>query len=199
MTKPILAIDMDEVLFPFLPEFNRYYNEQHATDFKLEDYVSFDFEKVWGGTADRATIQVDAFLRHDHRAIQPVPVALEALKELKQHYQLVVVTARDGITERETRLWILHHFPDYFDDIILAGNHYTGRGYRTKSEICLGLGASMLIDDGLHNILDCAAAGVPGLLFGDYAWNQTEEPLPMNVQRVADWHEAKAVLLNGGA
>lgn len=34
------------------------------------------------------------------------------------------------------------------------------------------IGASMLIDDSLDNALDCARAGIPCLLFGEYEWNR---------------------------
>jgi hypothetical protein len=35
-----------------------------------------------------------------------------------------------------------------------------------------------------------AEAGVDGLLFGNYPWNQSKE-LPSNVRRVANWAEVK--------
>jgi uncharacterized HAD superfamily protein len=195
MTQPVVAIDIDEVLFPFTPHINEYYNQRHGTRLTLADYVHFSLDDVWGAPAGTANQYVTDFLSREHRHILPVEQAVAALEQLRRHYRLVVVTARDGQMERQTKQWLLHHFPDFFDDIVLAGNSFTGRGFRAKAEVCRDLGAVYLVDDGLHNITECAAVGVSGLLFGEYPWNQTTEPLPANVQRVADWDEATQVLL----
>jgi hypothetical protein len=37
--------------------------------------------------------------------------------------------------------------------------------------MCAEIGASYLIDDSIDYATECAAAGVPMLLFGPYAWN----------------------------
>ena len=193
--RPVLAIDIDEVLFPFTAHINDYYNQQQSAAVRLEDYADYALETAWGISREAARPYIDAFMRQEHRHIKPVGQALESIDALSGRYQLVVVTARDGEFERETKRWLLHHFPHQFEDVILAGNHFTGRNFRTKSEICRSLGAVYLIDDALHNVLDCAGAGVPGLLFGSYPWNQTTEALPANVRRVSGWDEVRQILL----
>ena len=44
------------------------------------------------------------------------------------------------------------------------------------SQVCLDLGAKLLIDDSLENALSCTSHNppIPVLLFGDYEWNKRQ-------------------------
>lgn len=57
---------------------------------------------------------------------------------------------------------------------------------KTKAEICHALGASTLIDDSLVHVSQCVDAGIDGILFGDYPWNQSAQ-LPDGIKRCVDW------------
>lgn len=191
--KPILAIDIDEVLFPFLPELIKHHNQVYGTNFRLEQFDTYDFYKVWGGTSNQTVQKVHAFLKLPQTHIEPLEQATQAIATLKQHYQLVVITSRDKQLEERTRQWLIYHFPDTFHDIILAGNHYTGLDFRTKIEVCRELGAVCLIDDSLRYVTECSREGFKAILFGDYPWNQADE-LPSGVVRSADWSQAVRLL-----
>ena len=193
MAKPVLAIDIDEVLFPFLPELIKHHNEIYGTDFSVAEFNTYDFYKIWGGTSEETVEKVHVFLKLPQTHVPPLGQAARAIKRLKQDYKLVVITSRDKQLEERTREWLLHHFPDTFHEIILAGNHYTGLHFRTKIEVCRELGAFCLIDDNLSYVRQCAAEGVPAILFGDYGWNQAGE-LPAGVTRAKDWDEVVELL-----
>jgi uncharacterized HAD superfamily protein len=60
--------------------------------------------------------------------------------------------------------------------------------WRPKSEVCIELGVSYLIDDNLTAVTQTSAFGIKALLFGDYPWNQAKE-LPEGVTRVKNWQE----------
>ena len=47
--KPVVAVDIDEVLGGFLPALIDYYNHSYNTKFTLDDFHSYRFAEVWGG------------------------------------------------------------------------------------------------------------------------------------------------------
>ena len=57
----------------------------------------------------------------------------------------------------------------------------------SKPDMCKKIGAVALIDDSLDYAKQCAAAGLPVFLFGDYPWNETAEPLDQRITRVGTW------------
>lgn len=107
--------------------------------------------------------------------MKPVDGALEALLQLKEHFDLHIVTSRQNKVKDDTIQWIDKYFSGVFSDIHL-GNHYSCEGKsRTKSEICHSIGACLLIDDSLKYAIQCVHDNIPVVLFGNYAWNQVKE------------------------
>ncbi|KIM85455.1 hypothetical protein PILCRDRAFT_817479 [Piloderma croceum F 1598] len=114
---------------------------------------------------------------------QPVPGAREGVQALRDMgYRLVIVTARQKTTHKDSWEWVDHHFPGLFDSVICTGQFEdVNSGHElvtklTKQEVCLSLGAKLLIDDSLENALLCAShtPPTPVLLFGDYEWNKRQ-------------------------
>jgi len=196
MAKPLLAIDIDEVLFPLVPELAAYHNAQHGTSLAPADFLSYDLDKVWGGTVAEAVAKVNAFFAVDHLHIEPIDGAFDSLKSLADHFRLVVITSRHDSLTDATHAWIERHFAGVFETVILAGNHHAGGDVKTKVSLCRELGAVALIDDSLRYVTECSDAGQRAILFGDYPWNQADE-LPQGVIRVADWEEVRAELMEG--
>lgn len=46
MTKPILAIDVDEVLALFIPALATFHNSEYQTQLEAEHFHSYEFHKV---------------------------------------------------------------------------------------------------------------------------------------------------------
>jgi hypothetical protein len=119
-------------------------------------------------------VKVEAFFvsPHFNNDLQPVPGALSALQSLKQHYDLQIVTARSDELMDQTKAWINKHFPDIFTEIHF-GNAFSreGKPPRSKLEICRDIRAVMLVEDQPQYSTQCAEAGIPVILFGDYPWN----------------------------
>jgi uncharacterized HAD superfamily protein len=195
--KPVLACDIDEVLAYFIPALVCFHNDTFNTTLSAEDFVSYDFHLIWGGTVDDCNSKMDQFFQSDHfnNRISPIPAALESLRQLSQRFDLQVVTARQNKLKEPTIRWVDAHFPGIFSNIHF-GNHYSTEGKkRSKSEMCLEIGAVALIDDSFSYAKDCAKAGIPVVLFGDYAWNRSHCVASLNeekemVVRVKDWNEA---------
>jgi hypothetical protein len=112
---------------------------------------------------------------------------LQALRNAGFH--LVIVTSRQLVIADQTRAWVARHFPGRFEpDDILFGNHWGRSGDKTsKLALCRSIGAEAIIDDAVSYSCECAANGIPAVLFGNYAWNQSDEPLPSGVTRLTGW------------
>jgi len=192
----VIACDIDEVLFPYLSGYVKYYNRLHNTSLKVSDFHSYAFHLVHGGTPEYISDLVYAF--HDEREfleIEPITGALEAVHRLQQLGELHFVTARQEAIAQKTHDWIKKHFGIEKDRIHL-GNHWAKKTdavktQRTKAEMCRAIQADILIDDAPSYALECAGAGMKVFLFdleGEYKWNKPT-PLHENITRVHSWYE----------
>ena len=195
-TRPAIAVDIDDVLFDFMGHFLRWHNQRHETNLHVEDMVSTQLWKIWGGSKEEAAERVPAFFREANLlSFEPIPGAVEALDKLKAVYQLTVISARDRATASASRAWIDKYFPDIFHEVTLGiSNPMVHSRSMTKAELCKQNGVSVLIDDQLVHAEECARVGIRALLFGDRPWNQSET-LPPTVVRVMDWATVCDVLL----
>jgi uncharacterized HAD superfamily protein len=185
MKKPVLAVDIDEVLFPFTAEFLRAHNTRFGTGFTPAEVSDLSLD-ILGFTPAQITEMIHEFSRQDQSQIPPLATAMDGLSRLKQDYHIAIVTSRNPKLQQPTEDWLQQHLAGYYDELILTGNHYDGVPYRSKVEVCLELGAVKLIDDQLYYARESAEKGLPFVLYGDYPWNQAPE-LPAGIVRVRDW------------
>ena len=185
-----IGIDLDEVVGDSITAIIRFHNEKYGTRLTKDDFYSYDFWKVWGGTRDEAIKKVMEFFASDAAwSIDPMAGSMKALMELKEKgHELFIITHRNNDIVGKTEEWLEKHFPRVF-----AGAHFgnaysfSGEG-RKKSDICKELGVEVLVDDHMENVRDCASAGIRVLLF-DQPWNRQETTLPPGVERVLSWEE----------
>lgn len=189
--RPVLAVDIDDVLFPFVDGIAAYHNELRGTNLTSRDFVSYNFREVWGGDQLETDHLIDEFLRRDHLQLRPVEGARRALEQLSRDFDIYLVTARNELFTESTSRWLRHHLPDLFTHVIFAGNPHDGRSYQPKGRICQKLGAQLLIDDHPSNLLSAADCGVRGILFGSHRWSVADAKLAPYVTACRDW---KAVL-----
>jgi len=187
--KPVIAVDIDDVLVPHAESFIRMFNEKYGTQLTLADNHSVD-PRVFGvETIEEAVRRVQSLIHTpEFLAGEPTEEAVEALRKLSENYNLAVVTARDTIIEKVTRDWL----DEYFSEIVNEA-HFTARynlegKSRPKAEVCQEIGAIALIDDSPVNAIEVARSGTKVLLFGDYPWNQKYEQVP-GITRVKNWQE----------
>lgn len=189
MSRGLIAVDIDEVLFPFVREFALHHNDKYQTTLTQDDFFSYHFDEVIGITLDEAVARVYRFLEVDRQTIEPLSDAKAGLHRISMHYDIAVLTARHPKFQVQTERWLKQHFPVDFHSITMIGyERAAGVPPKTKAEVCVEIGAKILVDDSLKYVLDAARAGIRGVLFGDYPWNQTER-LPVNVRRVQGWGE----------
>lgn len=136
--KPIIAIDIDEVLAQFIPSLADFHNELYGTSLQSHEFTSYYFHEVWGGSIEETQEKIIAFFQSQYiHDLEPVEAALDALLELKEHFCLHVITARQLESEDLTRAWIGRNYPDIFEEIHF-GNHFSSTGLvrSSKSSIC---------------------------------------------------------------
>lgn len=196
-----VAVDVDEVLGQFLVCLNRFLAERHGMRFTVSDYDRYVFASVWQCSTDHSNHIVHEFFQSPHFAagIPPIPGALESLRRLSAHCDLVVVTSRQHAIREPTLAWIEAHFPGVFGEVHF-GNHFALAGAsRPKSEICREIGAQVLVDDNPGYARECADAGIDVLLYDwglEYPWSKGEglDTHP-RIRRVTDWRDAERHLL----
>lgn len=195
--KPMLAVDLDEVLGDFVPQLVLFHNERYGTSLRNEDFHTYHFANVWGGTNEESQEKVQLFFDSHYFADLPVVAGAQAaLQKLRERFDLTVVTSRQHFIEAVTRRWLERHFPGTFNGGVFFGNHYGTSGVvKSKPAMCAAIGAVALVDDSLTYARQCAHTLERVFLFGNYAWNQLTppsagaepEPLPCNVVRCAGW------------
>ena len=188
MSKPVVAIDIDDVIFPFVPEILKHFNTRSGADLSLDDFTVYHFSQVWGSTEDEANAIVAEFLSQDVVHLQPIAGAQKAFAELNREFTIVLVTARNGLFAPSTRQWLQSHFEGLFKDVIFAGNSHDTLIYREKGMICKELGAVVLIDDNPSNLQSALDYGIDALLFGAHKWNEVHA-LPEHTVRCDTWEE----------
>jgi uncharacterized HAD superfamily protein len=197
ITKPRIAVDLDDVLFDFVGEFFAWHNQLYGTKLDPSRTVFDTLWEAWGGTQDEAAERVPRFFEEtDMHLVEPIDGAGQTLALLRESWALSIVSARHPSTEEATRDWLSTYFSAAFDSVILGiGNPTSDGSVLTKAEVCAGIGASVLIEDQLLHALGAAEAGIPVLLFGERTWNQAVD-LPSNVRRAEDWAHVQRILLD---
>jgi 5'(3')-deoxyribonucleotidase len=195
--KPVLALDFDELFFPFVPELIQYVNPLRGWSLSLEDFHTFEFNEVWGGTPREALDLVDSFFADLSHVPDPIDGAADAIEALKAEYSLIIVTARLDALRQKTMDWIDVHFPKAFDSVHLCNLYGPHAVRKPKADVCKELGAVGLVDDSLHHTAEVARQGMRAILFGDYPWNRSDS-LPDGVVRAKTWEDV-VTQLDGGS
>jgi 5'(3')-deoxyribonucleotidase len=189
MSKPVIVCDIDDVVFPFIDGMTDHYNTRYGGSLTADDFISFDFTDVWGGTQEAANNIVEEFLHTDTLHLLPLEGVIEAFERLHDDFDIVMVTARNGIFQENTTTWLRTHLPDLFSHAIFAGNYHDGRGYRTKGEICKELGAVLIIDDHPANVASAVENGTGGILFGTKQWTLEGVKQSPEVKHCVNWSQ----------
>lgn len=196
MEKPIIAVDIDDVLSDENLAVLEFINEKYGLSLTAQDYdIDGEYwgywEKVWQVSddegAERFKAYVESGVKRNHRVL---PGAVETIQHLKQDFELVIITARGDEQVDLTHEWLEEHFSKTFSDIAFV-HQRTGDKKGSKADIAIELGASYLIDDNAGHCELADKANIKALLFGNYGWNRSAAIGP-NTQRVRDWAEVKA-------
>src|SRR3989344_7146310 len=113
MKKPVIAVDLDDVLLLQAEGLIAFSNETWGTDLTLEDYDD-DLSKVWPLDADEVEARKRLYHEMAVPLLKPVEEAREGMEALAKTRDLIVVTAR-----RETlRVASLETLDRYYEGLI---------------------------------------------------------------------------------
>ena len=183
-----IAIDIDEVLGQFLSALIEYHNNKYDTKFTEEDFHSYNFWNVWGGTKDEAIEKVYNFNRTvSFKNIEPVGGAKKSINELKEKNELFIITSRPQDTKENTKEWLEKNFPNTFSKVYFTGDFVNDGHLKTKKEICDDLDIDILIEDSGNYANDCTNSKRKVFLFNK-PWNK-DITIKEGVIRINSWKE----------
>jgi hypothetical protein len=190
MSKEVLALDIDDVAFKHVEGFVSWSNATYGTNLTPDDY-SEAWHELWAIDKDQVEERKKLFFTDEVvGAFEVVEGAGAGITALSGIRKIVGVTSRreslQPITEKALELIA----PGAIDEVVFATYFRGGQKFtRSKAEICPAIGATDLIDDHLKHCLAVSEVGVRAVLFGDYAWNRSEDELPETIVRARDWPE----------
>lgn len=164
-----IVFDLDEILCNFTEPFLEWYNKEHGTNFKREEWTRYRFHDAFGVNKE---YERKEFLRFNELCLSDLPIvsgSKEGVIKLKERgNNLNIVTARSAWMhpniEDMTKLWVEKNFPNCFKEILWGH-------YESKLSACLKVGADIIIEDNFHFVSECAEHGIRAILF-DCPWNK---------------------------
>lgn len=200
-TKPLIAIDIDDVVASVIETVRLWANEKTGASLTHEDYHTGDnyweyYNRIWERHGLHEQINFDIFLaamEQDQSHIPLVDDARHVIGLLRTAYDVAFITSRPMSQKDATRRWLDEHIGSDVP-LYIAHNSITNADARSKGEICAELGASVLIDDNVGNCQSAQQYGIEAILFGNYGWN---EKAPNDMVRCYNWREVGEQLLDG--
>ncbi|KAL4068306.1 hypothetical protein V8B97DRAFT_1918793 [Scleroderma yunnanense] len=182
------------------------HNDNHGSPDEMSIstiYYYYYWKSPFWGTPEVTHSKVREFYKTNWiEHVRPVPGAKEGVETLRQlGYRLVIVTARNKNVEHASWEWAKRHFGDAFECIICTGQFASAQQavvdgvYKnlnpngehslatksSKAQVCIDIGAKLLIDDSVENAMACVTYEAPPgvedvppkvLLFGEYEWGK---------------------------
>ena len=194
MKKPIIAVDIDDVLAQSTDSLRQVVNAHLGVDLPPEAYdIPVDYwgyyEAVWeaNGLGGRISLDVlDPQMKADQSHVTPMPGAFATLSQLSQNYELVVVTARSSTWAEATDEWLQKNFPDIISQVFFAEG-FEGIKKKSKGALCAEIGVSWLIDDNIEHGRSALELGMSVIVFGNYGWHH--RGIPDGIVACKDWSE----------
>ncbi len=182
-----VAVDIDEVLCPMLQNLRAHHRLRTRRALPTRSPKKYDYADHLGITPNESKLLVKSFYSGVCcNSMEPLEGSQEALRKLKQKYKLSIVTGRQkyASSKRATYNFLDDYFHDVFDSIHFANSYSLIGDEVPKATICKDIHASILIDDSIANCKEASDAGIQGVLFGEYSWN---EDAPEHMARINNW------------
>lgn len=186
--KQTIAIDIDGVVADFFGPFLLHASDRLDTTFALEDCthhnsaIAFGVpeETMHGILADFENTEVGRNLPH-------IPLAIESLHLLTEHYNIQVITSRREVLRDMTKEWFARHFTEVPIHHGRGRNNPYGGGADTlhKPQIAESIGAIALIEDNADELIHWDAPSVTPICFPQ-PWNASLAESHPHILRL-DW------------
>lgn len=184
----VIAIDIDEILFPLKKCFYEYLNNRFninlnplSSNYDLASETRLSYKT-------RIRMYYEFVDKGNFGFMEPIEGAVEGIKKLKQLDDLHAVTARQNFTKRASINNINFHFPKMFSGFHFGNHHnFIDPREKTKKELCSEIGARLLVED-QTKYAEQLYTHIPVILL-DKPWNQDFEEDNQWVYRVKNWNK----------
>jgi len=185
MEKRKIGIDLDDVVFEFVKDLLKEYENEFGKKILFEDVFSYNFPDLWH-LNEKETLDFfgKILTKEFNENLSLCTSVKEIIFNLSKTHQIYFITAR---TFQEGTLESLKkHFSEIPFELIFSSNFYANTKGKSKGEICNELGIDFMVEDDRRNSENCANKGIKTILL-DKPWNQNCEH--ENIIRVKDWKE----------
>lgn len=178
--KPMIGLDMDDVLCHYVPFLLYWHNETHGTSFSMMDMKFHQLTELWGGTHAESERKIHEFSKTTmYKNLPCIKGCFQHLKALQDQFDFVVVTARNATCAHETETWLNKHLPNLIQQVQYCSRHdeHEQNGQprvATKADICRQLNVTAMIDDSYLNAKHCSVVVKHVALFNHqmkYPWS----------------------------
>ena len=193
MSEPLvrIAIDIDDVVADSIARVREWANQKTGKKLETHHYHTDDeywkyYDSIWlrHGIADQLVFEdYMTELDQDQSEIKTNANAQAAILKLREKYDLVFITSRPPSMKESTRRWLDENI-DASIPLYLSLNPLANQSAKSKGELCIELGAGLLIDDNIDNCQSALDNGVDAILFGNFGWNKNA---PETMIRCYDW------------
>lgn len=159
-----IAVDIDEVLVPFLPELTKFQQKRSRRPVKMPLRYPYHYAPLFKITEKESTkLVADFYNSEEHAKLKPLTGSKEILDILCKDYILVAVTGRQEYARDATERLLSDNFGSSISDIVYC-NHFTDF-QKSKADVCYKIGADLLIDDSLQSCVECLYIGLGAINF----------------------------------
>ena len=193
--RPLVVIDVDEVLGLFMQGFGDYLAREHGLELRVERFALF--ENIFRPGAaehlerDAGKALFDGFFRTHCGEMQPAPGAVAALERLKRRAEIVILSNAPAEAEALRQAWLAKH--GLAHPLLLNSGP---KGPITAALVNQSHGRSAFIDDLLPN-LDSVAEHAPRTATFQHVADTRLRPLAPRSERhprIDDWAELGAAV-----
>ena len=196
-----IAIDLDYVMLPLVPDLCRYLNERHWETFGSRGpegiqpchFAKYSLAHAMGWEPGRGLEYIREFEgTPEYANMEPNRGSVDAIDFLSQYYEMHVVTRRRDHTRRVTVDCIMRNYPGVYDETRIHVIGGSNGHLPSKVPKLREIGASLMLDDHGQIASELATAGRPVLLM-DRPWNSHVKNTDM-IRRVFNWDRVPAAV-----
>lgn len=169
--KPTITFDLDDVICDVTRPFVLWHNERYGTELAFEDILGDNLHELLGLTkGEEFDRWLEFFALPLYMEISPDPEAVMVLERLKEHFKIILVSARNPLFQPYAKPWLAKYLDNLYDEMVFIKKKDGTK--RSKGEVCKELESILHVDDEPRHFAQCKAHGIRFILF-DAPWNLT--------------------------
>lgn len=183
-----IAFDFDDVICDITLAFLKFNQDYYGASIDFKKLGETFYESL-GISSHEEDNRWNIFFKNNQYAYPcPDKNIVDYLLELKQKYNLILVTARKKIWQFQLKNWLNKYMKNIFDQIIfLDSSENQGK---SKAQICMDNNCLLLIDDDPKHIDVCLKSKFKSILYNQ-PWNKNYKK---NIIRINSILEIKPLI-----